>query len=310
MWVNQKYYARLAQSPKFQTFILGIIILASLLLGLETNPDFWDRWQGVLSVVEAVILWIFIGEIWIRMAAEGKRFWRFFYSAWNVFDFLIVLVMVLPINGHYFAVLRLLRLLRVFRLFTALPRLRGILTALANSLPSMGYVIGILSIFFYVYGVAGTFLFGANDPMHFGTLPLALLSLFQVVTLEGWAELMYIQMYGCDRYGYESLAELCTQPQTMPILGALFFVSFVLIGSMIVINLFVGILTGNMMNSIDDLRHEEKAVLDQLVTHQQKTEVEIEQEIVDIQNQLRAIQVTLERLGDRMGYILSRMPDR
>ena len=310
MWVNQKYYERLAQSSGFQTFIVGVIIVASLILGIETNPELWEQWKGILSKVEILILWIFMGELFIRFAAEGKQFWRFFYSAWNVFDLLIVLVMILPINGYYFAVLRLLRLLRVFRLFTALPRLRGILTALANSLPSMGYVLAILSIFFYVYGVAGTFLFGKNDPTHFGTLPLALLSLFQVVTLEGWADLMYIQMYGCDRYGYENIAELCTQSQAMPIVGSLFFVSFVLIGSMIVINLFVGILTGNMMNSIDDLRNEEKAMLDQLVVSQHKTEVEIEQEILDIQEQLKTIQSTLEGLGDRMGHLLGRIPER
>lgn len=310
MWVNRKYYARLAQSSRFQTFILGVIIVASLLLGLETNPTLWSQWQGFFSILETLILWIFIGELIIRIGAEGRQFWRFFYSAWNIFDLVIVLVMILPINGHYFAVLRLLRLLRVFRLFTALPRLRGIITALMNSLPSMGYVLAILSIFFYVYGVAGTFLFGGNDPLHFGTLPLSLLSLFQVVTLEGWTDMMYTQMYGCDRYGYDTMVDLCTQPESMPLLGAFFFVTFVLIGSMIVINLFVGILTGNMMNSIDDLRYEEKAVLDQLVISQQKTEVEIEQEIVDIQDQLKGIQTTLERLGDRMGQLISRVPDR
>ena len=310
MWVHQKQYARLAQSTAFQTFILGVIIIASLLLGLETNSLLWEQWRGPLSVLETLILWIFVGELMIRFAAEGRAFWHFFYSAWNLFDFFIVLVMLLPINGHYFAILRLLRLLRVFRLFTALPRLRGILTALINSLPSMGYVLGILSIFFYVYGVAGTFTFGENDPIHFGTLPRSLLSLFQVVTLEGWNEMMYTQMYGCAEYGYENTAELCTQSQGMPIFGALFFVSFVLIGSMIVINLFVGILTGNMMNSIDDLRQEEKEVLDQLVINQQKTEVEIEQEIIDIQDQLQSIQTTLEGLSDRMGNLISRIPDR
>ena len=122
--------------------------------------------------------------------------------------------------------------------------------------------------------------------------------------------MMYTQMYGCAEYGYENTAELCTQSQGMPIFGALFFVSFVLIGSMIVINLFVGILTGNMMNSIDDLRQEEKEVLDQLVINQQKTEVEIEQEIIDIQDQLQSIQTTLEGLSDRMGNLISRIPDR
>ena len=132
--------------------------------------------------MDQVILWIFVVEIVIKMGAEGKQPWRYFADPWNVFDFIIVAVCFLPINAEYAAVLRLLRLLRVLKLVRALPRLQILVGALLKSIPSMGYVSLLLLMLFYVYACAAVILFGENDPVHFRNLPLAMLSLFRVVT--------------------------------------------------------------------------------------------------------------------------------
>ena len=121
------------------------------------------------------------------------------------FDFVIVAICLMPVNATYAAVLRLLRVLRVLKLVRALPRLQILVSALLKSIPSMGYVAILLFLVFYVYACAAVFIFGANDPVHFGHLPLAMLSLFRVVTGEDWTDVMYIAMYGCDQYGYEGI---------------------------------------------------------------------------------------------------------
>jgi voltage-gated sodium channel len=120
----------------------------------------------------------------MKMGAEGSRPWRFFKEPWNVFDFVIVAVVFLPINSQYATVLRLARLLRVLRLVRAVPRLQILVGALLKAIPSMGYVSLLLFLVFYMYGVAAVFLFGKNDPFRFGDLPTALVTLFQVATAE------------------------------------------------------------------------------------------------------------------------------
>jgi voltage-gated sodium channel len=134
----------------------------------------------------------------------------------------------------------------------------------------MLYVFLLLVLMFYTYGVSATFMFGGNDPVHFGSLPRSLLSLFQVVTLEGWSDIMNIQMYGCDRYGYEGMEALCTDPKATPLLAVFFFVTFILMGAMIIINLFIGVMT----QSLDEANREQEAQDNHAKQNSIATEVE------------------------------------
>lgn len=194
-------------------------------------------------------------EIVVKLVARWPKPQNFFNDPWNVFDFAIVAAAFLPIHAQYVTVLRLLRLLRVLRLVRALPQLRILVTALLKSIPSMFYVGMFLFLLFYIYAVAAVFLFSANDPIHFRDLPQAFISLFRAVTLEDWTDLMYIQTYGCNGYGYDGNEALCTAPTAYPVLSPLFFISFVMIGTMIVLNLFIGVI----MNGMDEAREEMEA---------------------------------------------------
>ena len=245
---------KIAEASLFQNFITVVILAAAVLVGIETYPHARLHYHGVLDVLDKVILGIFILEIVVKMVGEGKKPWRFFNDGWNVFDFVIVAGAFMPFMAQYATVLRLLRLLRVLKLVRALPRLQLLVGALLKSIPSMGYVSILLLLLFYVYAVAACFMWGQNDPVHFGTLQISFLSLFRVVTLEDWTDVMYIQMFGCDNYGYDGMAELCVAPEASPIGGALFFVSFVLIGTMVMLNLFVGIILSGM----DEAQQEQK----------------------------------------------------
>ena len=237
---------KIVDDSRFQNFITGIIVLAGVVVGLETSETLIALYGTPLHILNDIILWIFVIEAVIKIGAEGRRPWRYFMDPWNVFDFLIVAICFMPVNAQYVAVLRLARLLRGLKLVRALPRLQILVSALLKSIPSMGYVALLLGMLFYVYSVAAVFLFGGNDPVHFGNLAIAMLSLFRVVTGEDWTDVMYIQMWGCDQYGYEGMMELCTQPMSYPVFGALFFVSFMLLGAMVILNLFIGVIMGGM----------------------------------------------------------------
>jgi len=237
---------RLVHSERFQHFVTAVILLAAVLVGLETYPGFVARYGTVLHLLDQLIVGIIVAEIVMKMGAEGARPWRYFRDPWNVFDFLIVAAVFLPFDGQYVTVLRLARLLRVLRLVHSVPRLQVLVSALLKAIPSMGYVSILLFLVFYVYAVAGVFLFGKNDPFRFGELPTAIVTLFQVATAEEWVQTLNIQRYGCDQFGYEDQPTLCKQPTAYPVVAPLYFISFILLGTMIILNLFIGVIMGSI----------------------------------------------------------------
>lgn len=241
----QSFCQRLIVTAAFQRGVLSLIILAGLLVGLETNAGLVARFGGLLQVLDRTVLALFVTELLFRLGACAPRPWRFFHDPWNLFDFAIVAVCVLPIGAGYSAVLRLARVLRVLRLVTAVPRLQLLVTALLKSLPSMSYVALLLCLLFYVYAVLGVSLFARADAEHFGSLGASALTLFQIVTLEGWAEIMRTQLdSGLGRT-----------------LTAAYFVSFILLGTMITLNLLIGVIVTGMdearrdMEDADRQRH-------------------------------------------------------
>lgn len=252
---------RIAQSRLFQNSITAVIILASALVGLETYPEIEKNYHAILHALDLVIIGIFTIEVIIKIGAEGRHPLRYFRDPWNVFDFTIVAACYLPFDNQYITVLRLIRLLRVLRLLRAFPKLQILVGAIFKSIPSMGYVSLLMGLLFYVYAIAGVLLFGKNDPVHFGNLNRSLLSLFETVTLEGWVELMNIQLHGCDKVGYEAFKELCTHPSEH-FIAPFFFISFILVGTFVLLNLFIGVILTGMeeaRNELEDLKMKEAA---------------------------------------------------
>lgn len=279
---------RIVEAPWFANTITVVILLAAVLVGLETYPALHARYHLAMTIGDQLILGVFILEIVLKVGAEGRRPWRYFADSWNIFDFLIVVACLLPFSGSAVTVLRLLRLLRVLKLVRALPKLQILVSALLKSIPSMAYVGIMLGLLFYVYAVAGVFFFSQNDPLHFGTLPIAALTLFRVVTLEGWTEILYINMYGCNRIGYDAMPEACTHPEAMPLLATAYFVSFVLVGTMVVLNLFIGVIMNGMDEAQADAAREaddEKAAAGKLPTVGDALG-DVEKRLLDLQTQL------------------------
>lgn len=242
----KEQFRKIIESKWFQNFIILVILSAGVVVGLETYPSVMQDYADVLHILDKLILFIFVVEIILKMGAKGSKPWEYFYDGWNVFDFLIVAVCFLPIGGAYIAVLRLARILRVFRLVTAMPKLQILVGALLKSIPSMGYVGLLLFLLFYIYAVLGTFMFGQNDPIHFGSLQASMMTLFKTITLEGWIDFMNIQVYGSNVIGYEEFPDIARTPSAHPIAAPIFFLSFILLGTMIMLNLFIGVIISGM----------------------------------------------------------------
>ncbi|MEM7681914.1 MAG: ion transporter [Planctomycetota bacterium] len=246
----------------FDRIILIVIGLAAVVVGLETNPHLMASHGDLLHLFDKIILWVFAAEAALKILAGGRRWHDYFRDPWNLFDFSIVVVCFLPLDGQYAAVLRLARVLRTLRVVSAVPKLQLLVGSLLKSLPSMAWVGLLLGILFYIYAVLGVFLFRANDPVHFHDLPRSMLSLFRVVTLEDWTDIMYTQMFGSDQYPPPRLGTYLAdpnlgyayEPKAMPVLGAGYFVSFVALGTMIMLNLFIGVI----INSMDEAQAEQE----------------------------------------------------
>ena len=292
----QRFLEKIAEAKWFQNFITAVILAAGVVVGFETYKGFAAEHEHTLMLLNNIVLWIFVAEIVVKMGAHGAKPWRYFLDPWNCFDFAIVAVCFLPIDAQYVTVLRLARLLRVLKLVRALPKLQILVGALLKSIPSMLYVSVLLFLLFYLYGVAATFIFSENDPVHFDNLQMSMLSLFRAVTLEDWTDLMYIQMYGSANYGYDAamIAEHQPVSNAMPLFGALFFVSFVLVGTMIILNLFIGVI----MSGMEEAQREADEA--DLIRLRVGDEPSVHDDMDTVVKQMVEMQEQLERLQKRL----------
>ncbi len=284
---------RIADNSVFQNFVTFVILGAGVLVGIETVPDWVAAYGSILHFFDNAILFVFTVEIAVKLGAEGRKPANYFKDPWNVFDFLIVVACYLPIGGQHLTLLRLLRLLRVLRLVKALPRLRILVGALLKSIPSMGYVGVLLFLLFYIYAVAAVFIFGHNDPLHFKNIPVAMLSLFSVVTMEGWIDIMDVQRFGCAHHSaYADIKDMCTASDTFPFAAPLYFITFIFIGTMIMLNLFIGVIMNGMEEAQKENEEEDAAELG----NERPT---LDQDISEIERQIAAITHNLEKVRSR-----------
>ena len=157
------------------------------------------------------------------MVSSYPNIFKYFKDGWNILDFSIIVLSLLPLGGGYSTVARLIRLLRVTRLTNRSKEMSLVVMMIVKSIPSMLNIFLLLALLFFIYGIAGFHLFNDIDPEHWNTLPRAVLTLFQILTLEGWVELLS--------------PVILENP-----FNGLFFISFIVIGTFIVINIFVAVI--------------------------------------------------------------------
>ena len=222
--------AAMLELPRVQHALIGLILINAAILGMETSPALMAAWGPWLIAADKAILAIFAGEIALRLAAHRLAYFR---DPWNVFDFSVVAIALLPASGPL-AVLRALRVLRVLRLITLVPSMKRVVGGLLSALPGLGSVAAIIGLIFYVSAVIATKLFGGAFPQWFGTLGDSAFTLFQVMTLESWA-------MGIVRPVMEIF------PQAW-----VFFLIFILTSTFTMLNLFIAVIVNAIQQEHQD----------------------------------------------------------
>ena len=257
---------RMVDSNRFEYLIISIILFNAALLGLGTSPAIERDYGDWLHLGNNVILGIFVVEALLKLASRWPRPQRYFTDGWNVFDFTIIVLALIPTTGEFAIVSRLIRLLRVVRLISTIRDLRLIVATLVRSIPSVGHVLILMSIVVYIYAIMGYHLFHQHDPDNWRNLGTALLTLFNILTLEGWTEVMNTAMAA---YSW----------------AWVYFVSFVVLGTFVVINMFIAII----INNLDEAKVERLRDLEGPPSRE------------ELLREIRATQATLHRLERRIG---------
>ena len=253
----KEIFSRIENNRYFNIFINAVIVFTGIFVGIETNESLVEDSPLFFHTIDQTVKYIFLFEILIRFIAKWNKPLEFFSDGWNIFDSLLVLASFLPFGSYPF-ILRILRLLRFTRIFRRVPQLRMIIISLIQSIKPIGFVGIILVMVVYIYGVVGTTAFSKNDPVHFGSLGIAMVSLVRAATFEDWTDLMYIQMYGCNNYGYESFPNKCTSPSRMYNFSIFYFISFIIISGLVIINLVIGVIIQSMSDSKEKIRKMEE----------------------------------------------------
>ncbi|MEN9309125.1 MAG: hypothetical protein RL173_3057 [Fibrobacterota bacterium] len=255
---QQGALARIVEHPRFQSITTTVILLNAVTLGLETSPTVMAHIGGLLGILDKLALVYFTVEVGLRVSVQRLRYFR---SGWNLFDFAIVGISLLPHSGGL-SVLRALRILRALRLFSTVPSLKRVVNALTAAMPGMASIAVVLAVLFYVSAVLSTKLFGTDFPDLFGHLGHSLYTLFQIMTLEGWSDGIVRPVMALHWWAW------------------IFFLPFIVVTSFAVLNLFIGVIVSAI----------------QEVAEPSKTESDME---ADLKALRRDMDELLRRLPDR-----------
>ncbi len=250
----------IVESKIFQNFIIALIILNGITMGLETSKALFDKYHTFFTLFNAIVITIFTIEIALRIYVHRKNFFK---DPWSIFDFTIVAISLVPASAGL-EIFRILRVLRLFRLIAVVPQMRKIVSALLGVIPGIVSIAGLLLLFFYIFAIMATQLFGEKFPQWFGTLGESFYTLFQIMTLESWS-------MGIVRPVMEVYPE-----------AWIFFVPFIFLATFIIVNLIIAIVV-DAMNEINE--KEEKNIIQEV----HLSESSIQKELLKLQNEIKEI---------------------
>ena len=229
---------RLRNNKIFELFVVSIIILSAVLIGAKTY-SMPTTFITAIKWLDFLVTIIFLFEISIRFIAEENKK-RFFHNGWNVFDTLIVIISLIPIQDSEMALIgRLVRIFRVLRMISIIPELRMLLNSLLRALPQLGYVLLLMFIIFYIYAAVGSTFFAKVNPELWGDIAISLLTLFRVMTFEDWTDVMYETM---EVYPFSWI----------------FYLTFIFLTAFAFLNMVIGI----VVNVLEDEHAKERAAQD------------------------------------------------
>jgi len=262
----EQRFARLRSNKIFELCVIAIIIMSALIIGVKTYPlPAWT--EPLIIALDWMITVFFMVELTIRFVGdENKR--RFFYNGWNLFDTLIVVVSLIPIQDSELALIgRLVRIFRVLRMVSIIPELRVLLTSLLTALPQLGYVALMMFIIFYIYAAVEATFFATINPDLWGDIAISMLTLFRIMTFEDWTDVMY-----------ETMA-------VYPLSWA-FYLSFIFLSAFAFLNMIIGIVV-----SVLDDEHKKLAAAE--------AEAAGEPTLGDLRSEIAALRALIEAQAKR-----------
>jgi voltage-gated sodium channel len=226
---------KIVRSKVWVFSITALIIINTIVLGMETYPSVMSVHGKLLTIIDKTIIYIFVVELILRITAYRLNFFK---DPWSIFDFFVITIALVPAQ-EAFSALRAARAFRALRLISIFPKLRKVIEGLVMAIPGICAIAGVMAVIICVFGLIASKLFGTLYPEWFGNLHLSVFSLFQIMTLEGWPDIVRTVM------------------QQKPF-AWIFFVVYILIATFSVLNLFIAVVVDAMQrNQAEDTEHSE-----------------------------------------------------
>lgn len=261
---------RIESSKLFQGVVIAIIILSALTIGAKTY-DMPPLIEQSLSVLDNAITLFFLIEILFRFSVCNDKK-RFLLDGWNLFDTLVVIGSLIPLDNSEAVLLgRLLRVFRVLRLVSVVPELRFLINSLLKAIPRMGYIVLLMFIIFYIYAAMGSMFFAEVDEFLWGDVSIAMLTLFRVATFEDWTDVMYATM---EHYP----------------LSWIYYLTFIFLTAFVFLNMMIGAIL-EVMSEEQNAKQAQKA-------HDERDEIARQLQAVQEQLQILSKQMS-DKSGDR-----------
>ena len=251
------------ESRFINIFITLVILINAITLGLETSEELVSKIGNMLIYVDKIASSIFVIELLIKLFVYRLSFFK---SGWNVFDFIIVTIALIPTSGPL-SILRAFRIFRALRLLSMVPSMKKVIQAMFYAIPGIASVGTIIVLIFYISAVLVTNFFGNKFEDWFGSIGESMYSLFQIMTLESWS--MGIVRPVMEEYPY----------------AWAFFVPFILVTTFAVLNLFIGIIVDAMQHQTNEDENKSN----------QNSKLNLEKKILSIENEIKEIKEILKK---------------
>jgi voltage-gated sodium channel len=249
---------KLRSNKAFELFVISIIIFSALVIGAKTY-DIPPGAMWLVSFLDWFITFIFLTEIIIRFLGEEKKK-EFFKQGWNIFDTLIVITSLIPIEDSELAIVgRLIRIFRVLRMVSIIPELKMLLNSLLIALPQLAYIVALMFIIFYIYAAIGSTFFATINPVLWGDIAISMLTLFRVMTFEDWTDIQYETM------------------EVYP-LSWIYYITFIFFTAFAFLNMVIGVVVNVLNEEHEKVINSNKAP--------EPTNTELQQEIRELKHLL------------------------
>uniref|UniRef100_A0A8C1K7H9 Sodium channel protein n=1 Tax=Cyprinus carpio TaxID=7962 RepID=A0A8C1K7H9_CYPCA len=260
--ILQGFFFDLVSKQAFDITIMMLIILNMITMMVETDEQS-ARMETILNNINLAFIVTFTTECLIKIFALRCYF---FTISWNIFDFVVVILSIVGIvladiiekyfvSPTLFRVIRLARIGRVLRLIRAAKGIRTLLFALMMSLPALFNIGLLLFLVMFIYAIFGMANFayvkkqgGIDDMFNFETFGNSIICLFQITTSAGWDNLLDPILNNSPEECSSSYINTGTNTKGNcgnPSVGITFFVSYIIISFLIVVNMYIAIILEN-----------------------------------------------------------------